>query len=214
MRKGLIALLLLIALGACNQPAPVSAKANKPIELNYKKMDKDEFWKIIEKARQESNGDQDLHYKILVETLSAYEPEHIIQFEIIFEQFVRDADDYKIVAAQKIIEGGVTDDTYLYFRCWLIAQGEQVFLAALNNPDTLTDVAEGGFSTDFEELLYVATAAYHKRTGIKEEDDTFPRGKASALGLNYDFDAPPTKGKDWKVEDLPKMYPGLWAKFH
>lgn len=204
----------MVGLCACHQTTSVKAMPYKTIELDYQKMDKQEFWKIIDKARQESNGEQETQYKILVETLSAYEPEMIIQFEIIFEQLIRDADDYKVMAAQKIIEGGVTDDTYLYFRCWLIAQGEQVFLGALENPETLVDIASGDFSTDFEELLYVSTAAYQKRTGVKQEDENFPRGKAYALGLNYDFGAPPTKGKDWNVEELPKMYPKLWAKFH
>jgi hypothetical protein len=180
------------------------------------KMDKNEFWKIIDFARNGSAGNQKQMYGILLDTLAAYEPQQIIDFEIIFEQLIRDADDYKIIAAEKIIEGSVTDDPYLYFRCWLISKGEKTFNAALQNTDSLAAVVERNEQTDFERLLYVsteATEAYMKKTGIKKEDETFPRAKAAEQGLSYDMNFTPTKGVDFKNEDLPKLYPKLWAKF-
>ena len=121
-------------------------------------------------------------------------------------------DDFKILAAEKIIEGEVSDDSYLYFRCWLIGQGEKTFTETLKNPDYLADFVNKETFSEFEELMYVATTAFEQKTG-KQEDDNFPRSIADKKGISYDFNTPPTKGTDWKVEELPKLYPKLWAKF-
>jgi hypothetical protein len=55
--------------------------------------------------------------------------------------------------------------------------------------------------------------AYSLKTG-KKEDETFPRDTAIAMGLDYDFGAPPTKGNDWTEDQLPSLLPKLWAKFN
>ena len=68
-------------------------------------------------------------------------------------------------------------------------------------------------SSDFEELMYVATEAYKIKTSLKEEDENFPREIAFNKGLDYDFGALPTKGSDWNGKDLSEIYPKLWNKF-
>ena len=115
------------------------------------------------------------------------------------------------MAAQKIIEGSVTDDSYLYFRCWLISQGKSVFEEVLRNPDSLASIDTEATIAEFEPLLYVATQAYKNKTGKQQEDESFPRGVASARGLNYDS-ATGTKGDDWTEEQLPTLLPKLWAE--
>ncbi len=177
------------------------------------KMDKQEFWKIIDYSFIQSNGNQQAQEKILLEKVLAYSLEQIKDFEIIFRQLILEADDFKIMAAEKIIKGWVTDDSYLYFRCWLIGQGQKPFEETLKNPDYLANIVSKGTDTNFEELMYIATTAYSQKTG-KEEDETFPRDAAIDKGLDYNFGAPPTKGADWTEDQLPILYPKLWAKFH
>jgi hypothetical protein len=174
-------------------------------------MDKKEFWQLIDSAKTASNGDQALHEKALISSLATYGPEQIIDFECLLREFLIEADDFGIMAAQKIIDGYVSDDTYLYFRCWLVGQGEAIFRAALDKPDTLAAVLDAPYQ-DFEELLYVATAAFKKQTGKEEEDDTFPREVALTRGLDYEAGSV-TKGEDWTESQLPKMLPKLWKKF-
>jgi len=84
----------------------------------------------------------------------------------------------------------------------------------LKNPDYLADVIEKGVEPDFEGLLYVSTAAFQNKTGKQKEDETFPRNVAYKMGLNYDFGGPATTGKNWKADELPKLYPKLWNKFN
>jgi len=176
-------------------------------------MDRQEFWKIIEYSLSNSNGNQETQEKLILEKLLYYSLEDITNFEIIFRQLIIEADDYKIMAAEKIIEGWVTDDPYLYFRCWLIGLGQKTFEETMKSPDYLADIISKTTDTGFEGLMYVATMAYSQKSG-KEEDRTFPRDIAIGKGLDYDFGAPPTKGSDWEEDQLPSLYPRLWARFH
>ncbi|KAF2338827.1 DUF4240 domain-containing protein [Flavobacterium ginsenosidimutans] len=178
------------------------------------KMDETEFWKIIDYSIANSKNDNLEQEKRIVEKLSAYSPEHIIEFEIILRQLIIQADDFKIMAAQKIIEGYVSDDSYLYFRCWLIGKGEKIYNGTIKNPDFLSESISPDDEFNFEGLLYVSTEAYKIKTGKIKEDATFPRDVAYLKGLDYDFGAPPTKGADWKEEDLPTTYPKLWRFFN
>ncbi|MBJ6145899.1 DUF4240 domain-containing protein [Hymenobacter sp. BT559] len=175
------------------------------------KMNKEEFWRVIDFAHQQAKGNEQVFESLLIKNLGQYSPEGIVEFECLLEQQLLDADDFKIMAAQKIIEGSVTDDSYLYFRCWLISQGKSVFEEVLRNPDSLASIDTEGAIAEFEPLLYVATQAYENKTGKKEEDASFPRSVASARGLNYDS-AAGTKGEDWTEEQLPTLLPKLWAK--
>ena len=174
-------------------------------------MDKQEFWHLINFSKRNAAGDNEGQEALLIKTLSQYAPNDIIEFEFLLRQYLEEADDFTIMAAEKIIEGSVTDDSYICFRCWLVAQGEKVFTEVVRNPDALSQVETEGISTDFEPLLYVATAAYKIKTGKQEEDSSFPRDKAAERGLSYDFGSK-TKGNDWKPEQLPTLLPKLWAK--
>ncbi len=44
------------------------------------------------------------------------------------------------VAVTTIMMNGCSDDSFDYFRGWLIAQGKDVYHAALRDPDSLVDV--------------------------------------------------------------------------
>ena len=175
-------------------------------------MDKSEFWRIIDFARLHAQEDSQRQELLLVKGLEQYSAENIIEFECLLRQTIIDADDFKVMAAEKIMEGSVSDDSYVYFRCWLIGQGEQVFTEALRNPDSLVTVVTAETTTDFEALLYVTTQAYQHKTGKGEEDDSFPRNIAAKRGLDYDFGSQ-TKGQDWTPEQLPTLLPRLWEKF-
>lgn len=209
------AVILACLLSSCEPAKSVEqTPSTSDSQLKYQaaeKMDKQEFWRVIDFAHQRAKGDEQLFENLLIKSLGQYSPEGIIEFECLLEQQLLAADDFKVMAAQKIIEGSVTDDSYLYFRCWLISQGKNVFEEAIRNPDSLSDIDTEGIVAEFEPLLYVATQAYKNNTGKKEEDESFPRGIASKRRLNYDS-ATGTKGQDWTEEQLPTLLPKLWAK--
>lgn len=172
------------------------------------------FWDLIDESYRQSNEEKDQQTRILTNLLQQFDAQGIIEFEKIFRELVIEADTYNVMAALKIIAGYVSDDTYLYFRCRLISRGSAFFNKVIGNPDLLAtyDISISS-DVDHEELMYVATRAYSKKTGIEEEDDTFPRNVAYEAGLDYDFGAPPTKGTDWTEEELPTLLPGLWQQY-
>lgn len=173
----------------------------------------DQFWLLVDNAVQTSNGNNSLKEKYLTAELEKRSLDEIINFEIAFRQCVIDADDFKVMAAQKIITNYVSDDTYLYFRCWLIGQGRQVYTETLKNPDYLANIINKEDRCSWEGIMYVATNAYSRKTG-REEDETFPRNIASKMGLDYDLRTPPTKGAGWTQDQFPALLPKLWMKFN
>ena len=183
------------------------------MHTNLSAINTGKFWTLVDEAVKASRGDNSLKEKYLTTELEKLSLDEIRDFEIAFRKCVIDADEFKIMAAQKIIEGYVSDDSYLYFRCWLIGQGKEVYTRALGDPDCLAALPELGEYCEWEGIMYVATHAYASKTG-KEEDETFPRDVAFGMGLDYDFGAPPTKGTDWTEDQLPTLLPKLWAKFN
>ena len=175
-------------------------------------MNQTEFWQLIDATHQAAVGDAFSQETKLIEELTQYSLDGIVDFERLLRQYILAADDFGIIAAQKIIQGWVSDDPYLYFRCWLISQGEQVYFEALRNPDSLAELDATQGDTDFEPLLYVADEAFAIVTGL-EEDESFPRNIAYEQGLDYDGPTE-TKGEDWTEEQLPTLLPKLWAKFN
>ena len=210
-----LTLMLSSGVVSCEQATPITNQAmmNAPQFKANTKIDEQEFWRIIDFSKKYAAGNSESQEALLVKIIAQYSPSEIIEFECLLRQRLEEADDFNVMAAEKIMEGSVTDDSYIYFRCWLIAQGEKVFTEAIRSPDTLAAVAIDEAETDFEQLLYVATDAYKISTGKKEEDASFPRNIAAERGLNYDF-ASETKGKDWIPEQLPSLLPKLWAKFN
>jgi hypothetical protein len=192
--------------------ASVGSRTVYPLDQT-RTMNQVEFWQIIDTASQVANGDAELLEAKLEEALAQHSPNDIIDFELLLRKYILEADDFRIMAAQKIIQGWVSDDPYLYFRCWLISQGEQVYFEALRNPDFLAELDATEDNTDFESLLYVATEAFRVSTSNDEEDDSFPRSIAFDRGLDYDGPTE-TKGEDWTEEQLPTLLPKLWAKFN
>jgi hypothetical protein len=192
---------------------PKHRSLSPTITYSMQTINTDKFWIFIDNAVKASNGNDSIKETHLTTELTKLSLDDIRDFEISFRKCVIDADDFKVMAAQKIIDGYVSDDTYLYFRCWLIGQGKTIYTESLKNADYLSTVVNKGDTCNFEEIMYVATKAYSLKTG-KKEDETFPRDTAIAMGLDYDFGAPPTKGNDWTEDQLPSLLPKLWAKFN
>lgn len=146
-------------------------------------MDKEKFWQIIEYAHAKQGGWQDM-LDPLVDALAQLEPQDIIRFKQIYNEYQNLADKEKLWAAAAVINNGASDDLFIDFRAWLIAQGEEIYLNALMEPDSLVDVeaiqslrheiVESGYMTPldgykeraiFEEMTYAASYAYEKKLG-------------------------------------------------
>jgi len=176
-------------------------------------MDPRQFWQLIERSKAQSEGDCDRQADALTALLLELPATDIMAFDRLFEQYVDQAYRNDVWAAAYIIQGGCSDDGFEYFRRWLIGQGEAVYTAALRDPESLLSVVtshnQGNPFLRFEDapflrlecepLGYVADQAYEQKTG-----SVMPRSP---------HPLPELIGEDWDDEDLPAMFPKLWAAF-
>ncbi|WP_269050218.1 DUF4240 domain-containing protein [Sporosarcina sp. G11-34] len=175
-------------------------------------LEKKEFWKLIEKSREFDQAEW------LTEELAQKGLEEVLDFEFLFEELMNASYQSRLWGAAFVLMGGCSDDTFDYFRGWLIGQGEKVynkvmknheFLAEYINEDNLDD--EG--LPQNEELLSVGVDAYTLiKTGDIEWDDDIHNELLEALdkkGLQSVTDIE----FDWEEDDLENLFPVLWERF-
>jgi len=106
---------------------------------------------------------------------------------------------YALWGAAGLIHDGAPDDTFDYFRSWLVGRGRETFEAAIRDPDTLADVATPEALDD--ELYCIASAAYQQVTG---ELPSWEFSEYPDLGTPIDFT---------DEDSLKAFYPRLYTKF-
>ncbi len=93
-------------------------------------MTPDEFWLAINEARNHATTDTKIP-SLLEAQLAKESLAHIVSFEEQLHARFNEAYDAKLWVAAGVILGNCSDDSFTDFRGWLIAQGRDVFLAAV-----------------------------------------------------------------------------------
>lgn len=153
-------------------------------------MDETEFWEIVDSTRDAAGGDPDEHADLLVERLTRLDPEAVLDFARHFETRFLRAFRWDLWAAADIMLGGADEESFDYFRCWLIAQGRHVFEGALAEPDDLAELAPGfdpDADGDAEDVGYAADEAYERLTALPLPELGLP-ARESPEGEALDFD--------------------------
>lgn len=126
-------------------------------------MTQDEFWEIIAKSDKGENLDEILN-ELSDDKLFGYCYWWNYYHAISYKQ--------DLWAVAYVVMGGCGDDSFDYFRYWLIFQGREVFENAMANADSLCDVFDELDDDDFperEELDYIVQEIINERHG----DDAF-----------------------------------------
>lgn len=123
---------------------------------------------MIDQARTRSKNVAEMP-TILEDELSCVSLTEILDFAAYLAMFLDTAHDRRLLVAFSIITGSTSSDGFVYFKCWLIAQGEKVFKVSLENPDSLATIPsfnEGPLGPEpyLEGMLYVANKAFKKKT--------------------------------------------------
>lgn len=165
------------------------------------------FWAIIDRTVA-GGGDEDARLRRLRAELGTLKPGGLIAFQSAFDSVLHRAYSWNLWGAGFIIRGGMSDDDFTYFRCWLIGRGQRFFEAALADPDGLADLlpARGLGNLDFGALAQVAPMAWSTKTG--DAPELMPRqptlrGDTDPSGVKFDDD------EDY----LAERYPRLWKRF-
>jgi hypothetical protein len=186
-------------------------------------MDIKTFWKIIDSARKENDGWEDM-YEPLVNRLAKLEGNEILLWQNIFDEYQRLSYKNKLWAAAYVINGGCSDDGFDYFRGWLMAQGKKIFLNALKEPDSLTKVEAVEEDVEYEDIFGVAADAYFKKMEVNDSNydlfyaelkkyplpDELKKEMISEIEYAQDIDI------EWDNEnedDLKKLLPELCKAF-
>ncbi len=159
-------------------------------------MMEEEFWGLIAKAGQ---AGAEAFSDTLSQELERMSAPEIMEFHLSLRKKMVLAYRWDLWAAAYLIMDGCSDDSFEYFRAWLITQGKTVFEKALKDPDTLSEI-EIDEDPDQEDLLYLAPEAYEEKTGKEMPNHGMP-------------DPAEPKGRPWKEEAVENLFPKLAAKY-
>ena len=178
-------------------------------------LSKEKFWELIDKARVANGGDTDGMHEWLVNWLVKNgDPSDAITFDYLVREYTRLSYKYGLWTAAMVMSNGFrSDDGFHYFQMWLIAQGKEVYLNALANPDSLADVGVVGHS-EFESLDYIGNDAYEALT--EEDPYDLPVDKAEMTRIHNDAIQDIHYGEDiesWHDEDVLEYLPNLCAAY-
>ncbi|MFG2333721.1 DUF4240 domain-containing protein [Streptomyces sp. NPDC048604] len=170
-------------------------------------MDETEFWDMIDSTRSAAEGDPEEHADLLTERLLQLDPDAVLDFARHFEARYNRAYRWDLWGAASVLMDGAGEESFDYFRCWLIGQGREVFEGAVHDPDALAELL-GDFDEeldgDGEELGYAADEAYERLTGTEAPELGIPPQPGEPEGVAFDVtdDA-----------ELAARYPRLWDRF-
>lgn len=159
----------------------------------------DLFWEIIEQAKTLAADDVEQRPATLKQLLMDQTAEHIQRFDQTYHEKLVEAYRWELWGAAYVIQGGCSDDSFDYFRDFLISEGQQAFEAALKSPDGLAQI-DLPDDVELEDFRYAIGDAYEAVTGQELPAHT------------VSFPAEPA-GQAWTEDQLETLYPQLCAKY-
>jgi Protein of unknown function (DUF4240) len=169
-------------------------------------VDLDRFWELVEAAAVAGDGRCHAQAEQLTAMLEQLAPEEIVSFERHFTQRMAEAYRWDLWGLAYQLNGGCSDDCFVYFRCWLLAQGRATWEATLADPDSLMDhpvALRSGQTLDCEPMLYVTINAYYTRAEAELPDDSHIPEPAEPFGEQWDFQ---------DDEEVRLRLPRTWAR--
>lgn len=161
-----------------------------------------EFWDIIHRAKGSLSPDSEsLSPDELASVLEAYPTDDIYEFALAFNQMLVQLNKWDIWGAGFVICDGMDEDSFHYFRSWIIGKGRKCFETALRSPDDLIDFLGSEQEFENEQLEYVALDILEAR-GILDD----PREEGE------DADTEPD-GEPFDEETVDDQFPRLAALY-
>lgn len=190
---------------AAATPPPLPPPLSKKKEYLPTLMDENTFWSIIDSAVSHNKAESDYQYDQLKNRLRQMNPEEIVGFDRAMQQAIDKAYTVKLWGAAYLINGGCSDDGFVYFRGWLIAQGSTLYKQALADPDSLADYLQtylGSANIEDEDLLMTPGMIFEEKVGAGEVYDVGLDLIVEPAGENWDFN---------DMEQMKRRLPKLFA---
>lgn len=171
------------------------------------------YWDIIEKSLK-NTFDQDQQEAFLINEIGKLTPKQMIGFRLRTDKLLYDIYNSEMWCAAYIMNGGCSDDSFEYFRNWVISRGKEAYYKAKENPDNLiSEVNPDAEMYDFEGFWYVALTAFENNTGKDLydyiDDDNFKTREGSYPNIEFTWkeDEPESMKKI-----CPRLFDALWGK--
>ncbi len=163
-------------------------------------MDDAKFWSLIDRARGgsapqlPSANDEELR-----RVLEALPIEDVQAFGRKFYELLCDLNNWRLWGVGYVMAGGMSDDSFHYFRSWIIGKGQDCVKSALADPDGVSDFVEDGCELENELLEYVAVEVC-EAAGVDDPRDA---------GERFPDDLPP--GEPFDEDSVHELYPKALA---
>jgi len=185
-------------------------------------MDQDEFWTLIDQARQAGptrREREEFLQRRLRPTLRA----DLLDFVQFLSGTREPANTYRLWRAADIMLDGASTDSFHYVQMWPVGLGRDAYEAAIADPDSLADVPEvrrlarlprpwaDEDSPEWESLEYVAVDVGDQRDDI---DGDIRDVVSTERGVQLRMDPDPAD-LEWRIDnaELRRRYPRLWVLF-
>lgn len=190
-------------------------------------MTENEFWSLMNEARSKAGNMKSIPTWLEVRLMERSLAE-INDFGAWLSHFMGQAHKAQLWNAGSIIAGGLSDDGFVYFKCWLISRGKDVYESALLDPDSLADLEypdyqpERGFlgrpSVKLEKLIYVYIFACNKKCGKSQYVEVRPpSGWGPPVGCQPYGKLPKISHEDiLRSDDVPQQvatFPRIMQRF-
>lgn len=182
-------------------------------------MDKHQFWNIIDSVNESSVGkDRETHRVRVIGEIAQCSLEEIMDWHLILTEYSNAANRYDLWAASVALGAHYSDDSFIDFRSWLISRGNEVYMNAMRDPDSLAGVPLENEKINFEEFGSVAYHAYEAklfRVDPHRMDDLFRALNTHTLDPNIKAeihaDLPERQdiSEDWPMWMLPEWFPNI-----
>lgn len=169
------------------------------------KMPDGDFWHLIDESIKVADGSIEKQLEYLESRLAARTRNDIVGFELTLRYLISRSYHHNVAALLKIIDGAVTDDGLLYFRCRLILYGQDAFYKAIRNPNKLT--VRLCDDPTAELLLSVSDRALVRQSGGATHED-LPTEVGATL-FDYNTESGPLLGTPWTERTFARRYAAL-----
>ena len=178
-------------------------------------MNKEMFWQLIDESREACKDNIKGMAKYLEGRLSGLSLDEVKSYCGIFDTYHRAAGLDGVASVGNLMNHEMlTDDGFTDFRNWLIAQGKEIYLETMKNPEILAEKAgepiEGWY--EFELLGYVGMRVVEQKTGdYKQSVVQLPEEELK--GILDEIEYGEFIDKDLSMEELKEAFPKFTERF-
>lgn len=123
-----------------------------------------QFWLLIQKSTKKAKTEADF-LNSLEKDLELLKSREIQKFSKLLIEKLNKLNNSDLWGIAYIILDGCSDDMFEYYKMWIISQGEELYLAALNGTESFSKLIEPKWGLQCEGLLLAIENAYLSRTG-------------------------------------------------